>query len=69
VESLDSLIAPFESGFRMPPAAARQSAVILSATELRAQPFCPALAENKQHADGCNHNHRDRNDYGDLCCT
>jgi len=70
VESLDAIIAPFEPGFRMPPApAARQSAVIFSATKLRAQPFCPALAENKQHADACNHNDRNCNDYGDLCCT
>jgi hypothetical protein len=63
VESLDTVIAPLEPGFPMPLAPAfYHSAVILSATKLSAQPFCPALSENKQQGDACNHKHRECND-------
>src|ERR1019366_10675151 len=49
VESLHTFRAPFEPGFRMPPAPAfHQGAGILSATKLSPHPFCPALSENKQ---------------------
>jgi hypothetical protein len=58
VERLDTIIAPFEPCLRMTPAAATcQGAVILSATKLCAQPFCPAIPEKKQPADAYNHNH------------
>jgi hypothetical protein len=68
VERLDTVIAPFEPGFSMPPAPATcQGAVIFSATKLRAQPFCPALPEKKQPGDACNHNHREGNDYNYFC--
>jgi hypothetical protein len=63
VESLDTVIAPLEPGFPMPLAPAfYHSAVILSATKLSAQPFGPALSENKQQGDACNHKHRECND-------
>jgi hypothetical protein len=70
VESLDTVAAPFEPGFSMPPAPAFcQSAVIFSAAKLRAQPFCPAIPEYQQPDDACHRNRRDGNDYGNLCGT
>jgi hypothetical protein len=70
VESLDTVTAPFESGFSVPPAPAfRQSAVIFSSTKLSAQPFCPAIPEDQQPDDPYYRNHCDGNDYGNLCGT
>jgi hypothetical protein len=58
VEGLDTVIAPFEPGFSMPPAPAlRQGTVIFSSTKLSAQPSCPALAENKHQGDASDDNH------------
>jgi hypothetical protein len=59
VESLDTVTAPLEPGFPMPLAPAfYHSPVILSATKLSAQPFCPALSAKKQQGDACNHKRR-----------
>jgi hypothetical protein len=70
VERLDTVIAPFEPGLSMPPTPAfHQGAVILSATKLSAQPFCPAIPENEQPDDTCNHNHPDCDHYGYCCRT
>jgi hypothetical protein len=63
VEGLDTVIAPFKPGFSMPPAPAFcQGAVIFSSTKLSAQPFCPALSENKHQGDACNDNHAECNE-------
>jgi hypothetical protein len=70
MESLDTVIAPVEPGFSMPPApACRQSAIIFSSTKLSAQPLCSAISQYKQPDDACNHNHGDSNDYGYFCGT
>jgi hypothetical protein len=48
MKSLDSLCAPFERRFRMPPAAIfLHGTSIFSVTELSAQPFSPPLSERK----------------------
>jgi hypothetical protein len=58
VKPLDSLCALFESGFPMPPVTAfLHGASILSATELCAQSFSPALSLQKERGDACNENH------------
>jgi hypothetical protein len=68
VKRLDTVTAPFEPGFSMPPAPAFcQGAVILSSPKLSAQPFCPASLEKQQPDDACNHNRRDGNDQGYIC--
>jgi hypothetical protein len=54
VKPLDSLCALFERGFRMPPVAVfLHGAGILSATELSAQSFRPALPLRQEHGDTC----------------
>jgi hypothetical protein len=63
VQILYSFGALFEPGFRMPPTAVfLQSAVILSATKLRAQFSSSALSEKKPRGYACNHNHGETND-------
>jgi len=58
VESLDSLFALVEPGFRMPPAPPfLHGAGVLNATELRAQSCRAALSENNPPDDSSNHNH------------
>jgi hypothetical protein len=63
VQILYSFGALFEPGFRMPPTAVfPQSAVVLSATKLRAQFSSAALSEKKPRGYACNDNHGETND-------
>jgi hypothetical protein len=58
VKLLNSLCAPFEPGFRMPPVAAfLHGPSIFSITELSAQSFSPALSMQEESGDACNESH------------
>jgi hypothetical protein len=65
VETLNSFRALFEPGFRVAPVTAfLHGTGILSATELAAQSFGPALSEEEPRRGACNHNHDESDDRG-----
>jgi hypothetical protein len=68
VQTLHSICAFVQAGFRFPPAPAFfHRAGIFSATKLSAESFRTALSKKKPHGDARDHHHGDNNGYGYLC--